>query len=666
MKTTSQREKNIPTNLNFKFQQLGSSHHLLIEDYKDLQEILELDEALWIATTAPTSTLKADSIFLKLIDSDSDDRIRAEELKEAIRFLLNNLKEYSGIQEGNTVLQLSAINTETELGQQISTSATKVLNRLGKEPACVDLDEVREVKEEVLKGGLDQAGIVLQEAAKDIQSKKCIEDILNTVGGKEHQSGKHGIDTDSVATFFAECELYLNWRLEAGSLDSNEYTQILPLGNNTERGYELLQSISKKLTQYFLLCDVKRLNPKLLERALEEPEANIALNLMHIEQAESYLSDAPITRLNPDGVLDLNAEMNPFFRKNITEFTHTVVAPLLGEQESVNKEDLHRLQTLFTPYVQWLERKPAVKIESIEARIVSNYLDDSSYRQTLEDLIAKSHLTAFDLKNLKELERLLLYQMYMLPLVNSFVSFPKLYNPAERALFEEGSLVMDGRHFTLAVKVGDRKHHIETSKSSNIFVMYCELYGKDSEIKYEVAIPVTSGNRGALHLNKWGIFNHISGEELHAKVVDIVENPISVGEAVIDPFIRINKAFFTKLEEFSSKAEEQLFNKAAQGKDTKKKDGASGSFLAGGGVAIAALGSSFAFITKTLAGLTLNTVIWALLVVAGLIAIPAAIATYYKLSRRDLSTILEGSGWGLNARMKLTKSQADTFTYRPK
>lgn len=665
MKTTSKRETNNPTNLNFKFQQLGSSHHLLIEDYKDLQEILELDEALWIATTAPTSTLKVDKTFLQLLDSDSDGRIRAEELKDAIRFILDNLKEYSGIQEGNTELLLSSINKDNKVGQQIETSATKVLKRLDKEPKRIDLSEVREIKEEVLKGGLDQAGIVLPEAAKDTQSQRCIEDILNSIGGKEHQSGKYGIDTESVTTFFAECEIYLNWRLEAGNLDYAGNTEIHPLADNTGRGYELLQVISKKLIQYFLLCDVKRLNPKLLERALQEPETNIALNLMHIEQAESYLSDAPISRLNSEGILDLSGEMNPFFKNNIVEFTQTVVAPLLGQRETLHKEDLETLQNLFAPYEKWLNRKPEVKIESIDASQISDYLANSSYKQTLEDLIEESHLTAFDLKNLRELERLLLYQMYILPLVNSFVSFPKLYNPAERALFEEGSLVMDGRHFTLALKVDDRKHHIETSKSSNIFVMYCELYGKDSEMKYEVAIPVTSGNRGALHLNKWGIFNDINGEELHAKIVDIVENPISVGEAVIDPFIRISRSFFNRLEEFSSKAEERLFNKEAKGKDTKKKDGSTGTFLAGGGVAIAALGSSFAFITKTLAGLTLKTVIWAVFVVAGLIAIPAAIATYYKLSRRDLSTILEGSGWGLNARMKLTKAQAETFTYRP-
>jgi len=36
-----------------------------------------------------------------------------------------------------------------------------------------------------------------------------------------------------------------------------------------------------------------------------------------------------------------------------------------------------------------------------------------------------------------------------------------------------------------------------------------------------------------------------------------------------------------------------------------------------------------------------------------------------RLSRRDLSTILEGSGWGLNSRMKLTAQQANHFTRRP-
>jgi hypothetical protein len=134
---------------------------------------------------------------------------------------------------------------------------------------------------------------------------------------------------------------------------------------------------------------------------------------------------------------------------------------------------------------------------------------------------------------------------------------------------------------------------------------------------------------------------------------------------MVDPFIRISRAFFSRLEEFSSKAEERLFRKQEKAKDNKKKDVSSGGLLAGGGVAVAALGSSFAFVTKTLAGLSVKTIVLALSVVSVLIAVPAGISAYYRLSRRDLSTILEGSGWGMNTRMKLTRQQADWFTYRP-
>jgi len=651
----------------FSFEQHGNALHFKIEDYRDLKEILELDEALWIATTAPVSNLKVDEVFLALLDSDHDGRLRAEEVKDGIRFLLSNLTEYSGIRAGNSKLPLTAIKKETEFGSRIHTSAVKVLKRLQTTADNIDLAQVRAVKEQVLQGGLDEAGIVLPEAADNEETGHLITDIISSVGGKEHYNGMIGVDRESMERFFIQCRCYLNWLLEAGEIDKEEPTEILPLGRNTPRGYELFQSLSKKLTQYFLLCDIKRLNPSVLERALAEPEANIVLNLIQSEQAEAYLAEAPLSLLDVEGNFDLSGEINPYFRIAVTEFIAAVVAPLLGaETETLDKGALEQLTNIFTPYKEWLGQKPDVQIDHLASESIQKYLNDLAYEETLERLIEESHKTAFVLENLRELERLLLYQAYVLQLTNSFVSFPHLYNPEKRALFEEGTLILDGRHFTLAIKVDDRKHHIETCRSSNIFVIYCELYGSDGEMKYEIAAPVTSGNRGTIHLNKWGIFNDINGNELNAKIVDIVENPISVGEAIVDPFIRINRAFFSRLEQFSSKAEERLFRlEEKKDKEKKKKDNGSAGLLAGGGVAIAAIGSSFAFMVKTLSALTMKIVFLALLIVAAIIAIPAGIAAYYKLSRRDLSTILEGSGWGINSRMKLTATQATSFTFRP-
>lgn len=80
---------------------------------------------------------------------------------------------------------------------------------------------------------------------------------------------------------------------------------------------------------------------------------------------------------------------------------------------------------------------------------------------------------------------------------------------------------------------------------------------------------------------------------------------------------------------------------------------------------MAALGSSLAFITQTVSAMSAKTVLSALLLIAALIVVPTAISAYVRLSRRDLSTILEGSGWGLNSRMKLTAQQANHFTRKP-
>ncbi|MEJ2057526.1 MAG: hypothetical protein P8X39_06785, partial [Desulfofustis sp.] len=544
------------------FTELGDSYHFKIDNHHDLRAILELDEALWIATTAPCANFKVDATFLEMLDSDHDGRIRAEEIKDGIRFLFDTLEKHNTISEGNTRLSLNLISQHHDQGRRIRGSAEKVLKQLGEHSEIVTLEQVRSVKQEVLEGGLDQAGIVLPEAADEDRVEQFIVDIVATIGGPEHPCGRSGVDSQAVETFIDQCERYLDWRLEAGEIDSERASEILVLGPATERGYLLFQQLRDKLHQYYLLSDIKRLNPDLLDRALNNPEVNAAYNLINIEDAESYLAAAPLALLSDDSSLDLAGEINPYFSGAVNEFAKNVVHPLLGSQLSrLDREGFKTLQQLFKPYKEWMARKPEVSVDKLGDETIAAYVCEPSFKTSLEKLIDKSHKTAIVLENLTELERLILYQAHILPLVNSFVSFPNLYDPRRRALFEEGTLIMDGRHFTMALKVNDRQHHIDTCKNSNIFVLYCELFGTDGSKLHEIAVPVTAGSRGTLRLNKWGIFNDLDGNELHARVVDIVENPISIREAVTDPFLRIKNSFFSRLEEFSSKAEEQVLTK---------------------------------------------------------------------------------------------------------
>ena len=91
---------------------------------------------------------------------------------------------------------------------------------------------------------------------------------------------------------------------------------------------------------------------------------------------------------------------------------------------------------------------------------------------------------------------------------------------------------------------------------------------------------------------------------------------------------------------------------------------AAGSMLLGGGVAVAALMSALAYVGKVV----VENPLAILLGVAGAILVlilPTAIRAGLKLRQRDLSAILEGTGWAINARMRLTHRQALTFTTRP-
>src|SRR5690606_29753501 len=90
-----------------------------------------------------------------------------------------------------------------------------------------------------------------------------------------------------------------------------------------------------------------------------------------------------------------------------------------------------------------------------------------------------------------------------------------------------------------------------------------------------------------------------------------------------------------------------------------------GGMLAGGGIAVAALGSSLAFITKTLAGLKWYTIVAGVGGALAAVILPTIIVAWLKLRSRDLSAILEGAGWAVNLRMRLTHRQSRSFTERP-
>ena len=293
----------------------------------------------------------------------------------------------------------------------------------------------------------------------------------------------------------------------------------------------------------------------------------------------------------------------------------------------------------------------------------------------VRDLIAQSKQTAFVLDNIRALEKLILFQANILQLANNFISFPDLYDPERRAVFEMGTAIIDGRRFNFAVKVIDRAEHAKIAATSSIYVMYLELVRQDSEERPCVAVPVTAGGQGNLCLGKRGIFEDIEGQQWDARIVQIIENPIGLGGAITAPYRRVVKMFVDKIDVLTSSAEKEFDESAERTISAVSTAGepaagaatsgiAAGGMLLGGGVAVAALLSAMAYVGQVV----VENPLAILLGVAGAILVlmlPTTIRAFLKLRQRDLSAILEGTGWAINARMRLTQRQALTFTARP-
>lgn len=513
------------SNSQMSFARFGDALHLQITSAKHLEQICKLDHALWVANNAPVDTINCDKNFLNILDADNNNRITPNELCQAIRLLLDSLKEHSGINDKSDTLTLDSINTETQQGTQLLENAKQLL----KTPDAkeITLDTVKQLKSQTEKLPVSETGIVLPDATDDIELKMLISDAISLTGGAFHSSGRTGLSQD------------------------------------------------------------------LLNKFLDE-----------------FVSET-----SEQGLAVLGADK------------------------------------------------------------IKKYSDPKFKAQVLE-LISKKTETEQKLQTIRSVENIILLQANIIEFTNNFVSFPHLYNPKSRAAFEMGTLVMDGRRFNFALKVADRAQHAIVSKTSNIFVLYVEVY-KSSGQKTVIAVPVTSGGKGNLCIGKRGVFYDIDNKEFDACVVDIIENPISFREAIVAPFKRIGKLLSGKIESITTAAEKKLDGQTASAlnkltsertsEPAPQQKAAAPGMLMGVGVAIAALGSAFAYIAKTLADTeNLLKLLIAVFAAIGAVILATAIVAFLKLKKRDLSSVLEGSGWGINARMRLTLKQSRYFTQRPK
>jgi len=659
------------------FRQYGKTFQLRIESADDLAAALKLDESLWVATSAPTDVFRCDPGFIAMLDPDGSGRIHTDEMKAAIQWLLAALSDRSQLQKRTNHVPLAAIDPSTPEGAEVHKSALYVLETLGcGESDTISLKQVRQFLSKLKEQPLNGDGVLVPSASDDPDTGEIIRDVIATVGGTTDASGVEGITADGLATFREEVDACVAWRAKGTAAGETGEVAVRPFGDRTEDMHAIVSKHADRVDHFFALCRAVRFDARMAERIGGPDSALDDLDLSQPDDVTSGLQRSPLAAPNRDERLPLGPEaLNPLYAEWVMQLKADVLAPVLGEVgDALHVDQWQQVKQALQPYADYVANQTGALVRALSDEQLRRYQSAEAYTE-VEKLIAADKSVADMLKGIREVERLVLYHQHLLRLANNFISFSELYHPPIRAMFEEGSALLDGRWFDLALRVNDVAKHSAIAKASNIFTLYLEVTHKASDTHFTVAVPATSGCKGNLGVGKRGVFFDWGGREYDAVVVKVIDNPISLREALIAPFTRLWGFIMGKIEAMSGNLEKQLQKStdtlmqappktaAAPAPATGMASGPA-SMLVGLSVSAAAIGSAFAFITKTFAGLSSGQLVAGVFGAAALVAVPVSLIAVLKLRRQDLSALLEGCGWAINARMRFDNVQRRSFTRR--
>lgn len=681
---------------------------LQIETVEDLERLETLDKARWAATSVPCEQLFCDPGFLSYMDLDKNGRIRINEMLSAHRWLWERLKNRQRVAEASDELFLGDLNTEHPESKKMRDLAIHLLEQEKAENKDrIKLSIVRKHKATYSKRFPNGDGIVTKSQAQEHAptTVPLLLEIIALTKGVPDLSGELGVRSQDLDAYVERGNKFLEWHRKS----TEGAGDLSPFGEATESYAKLVNDLAPKVSQFFSQCALVSLEAAALTRLQASPEELKTLDVSNTDEIEKWLAKSPLSRPNSDGILSLEGALNPRYSASLQKLAKEVGPKALGQEApllQLNASQWAAIQGRFAAYNAWKSSRPEgfppnTNPEQLKANLQGEEL------QSLRALIARDQEVADELVEFNNLEKLILFQCWYIKLANNLVSFPALFIEGQQTLFEMGTLVLDGRKMRLCVKVVDKAAHKAMAESSLMFLAYADLFRKEGDVeqKAHIAVAVTAGVKGGIAVNKRGVFYDRDGKEWDAIVTDLIEQPISVTEAMWAPFTRLRdrikerlrKLLESKAESFESKATEAT-EKASEHATTvvaaattappkppaapatpaapaapaaaapAAAPAASGNNLQalvlGGGIVFAAIGSTFAFLISTLTSITLKTLF-------GLFGLVFALAGLFgllgflKLRKRDISTLLEACGWALNGRMRLTHTHSLLFTLKP-
>lgn len=645
----------------WRFFRSGGFDQVRLDTPADLAALRTLDQKLWTALACPVTGLEFDARTLAYLDGDNDGRIRAPELLNAVDWVLQRLGDPGVLFSGDS-LPLAALADNDE-GRALHAAARRLLTNLGKADAAAlqvaDTEDLARVFPPEKPNG---DGIVPALMADNPGVQEAIADIITALGSDADRSGEQGISEEKITAFFDQAALLQAWQARAAADDA-----MRPLGDATAEAAAALNAVRGKIDDFFNRVRLASFDPR--AGALMNGEEAELVRLAALDLANT--GDAarlPLANVVAGRALPLLDGINPGWMSALAAFRDQVVTPMLGEKSELSAAEWQGIVEAFAAYQGWLAEKPVQAIDVLDAGRVAAMVADGT-REKLLELVALDKSVAVEADGLLDVDRIVRFQKNLVVLLNNFISFRDFYTHRAKAIFQAGTLFIDGKSCDLTVRVGDMAKHSAQAAASGSYLVYCDCTRPGEAKKMTIVAAITAGDSGKLTTGRNGIFYDRNGVDWDAHVIRLVEHPISVREAFWTPYRRIGKMISDQMQKMAASRDKAMEEKAAAGVGsaaTKVETAAPApagapatppapfdiakfaGIFAAIGLAIGAIGTALAAVAAGFLALKWWQMPLAVVGVMLLVSGPSMVLAWFKLRKRNLGPLLDANGWAVN------------------
>lgn len=272
-------------------------------------------------------------------------------------------------------------------------------------------------------------------------------------------------------------------------------------------------------------------------------------------------------------------------------------------------------------------------------------------------------------------------------LLRNYVTLLDFYNTQKKAIFQAGTLIIDQRTCDLCMKVNDAGAMTAQAGKSGMYLITLDCVSKATGKTCKIVAALTVGDVDDIFVGKNCMFYDRSGLDYDARVTAILDNPISIRQAMWTPYKKMANLISEQIDKFAAKKQDgvnagitegvnaRTETVAAADKETAKEAGKQAAgfdmakyvgVFAAVGMALGMIGSAIASIFSGL----LDLKWWQFpLVIIGIMAVisgPSMFIAWRKLKKRNLAPALNANGWALNAGARINIPFGNTLTQAAK